>query len=206
MEKIKIKVPELAELFSDNPTQMEQSSKLIMLLNQEPNKDWIKEHPQIKGFQYIPIEKIELMLGRIFGVYKIEILREGLSFNGNGVHVVCRVHYWNPVLEQMAFHDGIGAVALTKRDDLQPAFPTAKTLAIKDACDHFGKIFGRDLNRSRSVDAVAEMILSDEQILDVLYQEKKGKLAEDQVANIGRIIENKEKTSYKKAIKYLKSI
>lgn len=206
MEKTKIKIPDQAELFSENPTEMERSNKLITLLNSEPNKDWIKEHPAVKGFLYMPIEKIELMLGRIFGVYKIEILREGVSFNGNGVHVICRVHYWNPILEQMAFHDGIGAVALSKRDDLQPAFPTAKTLAIKDACDHFGKIFGRDLNRSKSVDGIAEMILSDEQILQSLYDEKKGKLAEDQQINIERIIETKEKVSYKKAIKYLKSI
>ena len=27
------------------------------------------------------------------------------------------------------------------------AFPIAKTLAIKDACDHFGRLFGSDLNR-----------------------------------------------------------
>jgi hypothetical protein len=27
------------------------------------------------------------------------------------------------------------------------AFPMAKTIAIKDAADHFGKLFGADLNR-----------------------------------------------------------
>jgi hypothetical protein len=27
------------------------------------------------------------------------------------------------------------------------ALPMAKSYAIKDACDHFGKLFGRDLNR-----------------------------------------------------------
>jgi hypothetical protein len=27
------------------------------------------------------------------------------------------------------------------------AFPMAKTIAIKDACDHFGNLFGADLNR-----------------------------------------------------------
>jgi len=27
------------------------------------------------------------------------------------------------------------------------ALPIAKTIAIKDACDHFGKLFGSDLNR-----------------------------------------------------------
>lgn len=31
------------------------------------------------------------------------------------------------------------------------AFPIAKTVAIKDACDHFGKLFGSDLNRKDDV-------------------------------------------------------
>ncbi len=31
------------------------------------------------------------------------------------------------------------------------ALPIAKTIAVKDACDHFGKIFGSDLNRKESV-------------------------------------------------------
>jgi hypothetical protein len=30
---------------------------------------------------------------------------------------------------------------------LSMAFPMAKTIAIKDACDSFGRIFGSDLNR-----------------------------------------------------------
>ena len=30
---------------------------------------------------------------------------------------------------------------------LTMAFPMAKTIAIKDAADHFGKLFGADLNR-----------------------------------------------------------
>jgi hypothetical protein len=31
------------------------------------------------------------------------------------------------------------------------AFPIAKTVAIKDACDHFGKLFGSDLNRKDDI-------------------------------------------------------
>ena len=31
------------------------------------------------------------------------------------------------------------------------AFPIAKTAAIKDACDHFGKMFGSDLNRKDEI-------------------------------------------------------
>jgi hypothetical protein len=31
------------------------------------------------------------------------------------------------------------------------AFPLAKSVAIKDACDHFGNIFGANLNRKDTI-------------------------------------------------------
>jgi hypothetical protein len=34
---------------------------------------------------------------------------------------------------------------------LSMAFPIAKTIAIKDACDHFGNLFGANLNRKDTV-------------------------------------------------------
>jgi hypothetical protein len=56
--------------------------------------------------------------------------------------------------------DGIGAAQLQTKKDTSPAdlqninngalamaFPIAKTLAVKDAADHFGSIFGANLNR-----------------------------------------------------------
>jgi hypothetical protein len=36
------------------------------------------------------------------------------------------------------------------------AFPIAKTLAIKDACDHFGALFGANLNRKDVVEFRAD--------------------------------------------------
>ena len=36
---------------------------------------------------------------------------------------------------------------VTKTQPAEMSFPMAKTLAIKDACDMFGKVFGKDLNR-----------------------------------------------------------
>ena len=60
----------------------------------------------------------------------------------------------------MDFHDGIGAAQIQTKKDTSPAdlininngalsmaFPIAKTIAIKDACDHFGNLFGANLNR-----------------------------------------------------------
>lgn len=155
-------LPKIQDLFNDIELAREQDA-LMVLLNQEPPVKWIKEHPYIKGYRYLPIDKIEFLLKRIFKKYCIEVLREGSSFNG--VYVVVRVHYQNPITGQMDFHDGIGATQLQTAKGTSPAdlaninngalamaYPLAKTVAIKDACDHFGKSFGSDLNRKDTLD------------------------------------------------------
>lgn len=151
-------LPTLQELLSDNIEVAGRSEALNALLNAEPPPKWVKEHPFITGWKYLPIDKIELLLRKVFKSYRIEVLREGTAFNG--VYVVVRVHYLNPATGEMDYHDGIGASQLQTKKGTSPAdlvnvnngaismaFPIAKTLAVKDACDHFGKLFGSDLNR-----------------------------------------------------------
>ena len=151
-------LPTIAELFMDNIQDAFKNEQLNTLLNVEPKKDWIKEHPFIRGYKYIPISTIEYLLRKIFKRYRIEITGQGVAFNG--VWVTVRIHYLNPVTNDFDFHDGIGAMQLQTKKDTSPAdlininngaismaFPIAKTIAIKDACDHFGKLFGCDLNR-----------------------------------------------------------
>ena len=41
------------------------------------------------------------------------------------------------------------------------AFPMAKTLAVKDAADHFGKLFGSDLNRKDEIGYSFDVTLID---------------------------------------------
>jgi hypothetical protein len=154
------KLPTIAELFEEtgNLAKAERQEALTVLLNNDPPKTWIKEHPYIKGWMYVPIDKVELMLDRIFKKYNIEILREGVAFNA--CFVVVRVHYFNPAIGAMMYHDGIGACELQTKKGASPAdlnninrgavsmaFPIAKSLAVKDATDHLGRVFGRDLNR-----------------------------------------------------------
>lgn len=119
-------------------------SNLDEVLNLEPRKDWIREHPQVKGFMYLPIERVEFLLNRLFKGVQIEI-RSVVSSESRAV-VTIRVNYTNRDGEKM-YHDGIGAVNVTKTQPAEMSFPMAKTLAIKDACDMFGKVFGKDLNR-----------------------------------------------------------
>ena len=150
-------LPKIQDLYLDK-VKTQRNDVFITLMNQEPNKTWVKEHPFIRGYKYLPIERIEYLLKSIFKNYRIEITGQGQSFNG--VWVTVRVHYVHPLTGEWSFHDGIGASQLQTAKGTSPAdlaninngalsmaFPMAKTIAIKDACDHFGKLFGADLNR-----------------------------------------------------------
>lgn len=150
-------LPSIKTLYSSQEVALK-NDQLTTLLNQPPKKEWIKVHPFISGYKYIPIEVVEFLLKSIFKKYMIEITGQGQSFNG--VWVTVRVHYLNPITNEMDWHDGIGATELQTKKGTSPAdlaninngalgmaFPIAKTRAIKDACDHFGKLFGSDLNR-----------------------------------------------------------
>jgi hypothetical protein len=151
-------LPTIAELTGDIELAYK-NDQLNLLLNQPPPVKWVKEHPFIKNYKYLPIDKIELLLKKIFKEYRIEILGQGTAFNG--VWVTVRVHYVSPVTNEWSYHDGIGAAQLqtakgTSPADLininngalQMAFPIAKTVAIKDATQMFGSLFGANLNRN----------------------------------------------------------
>jgi len=164
-------LPTIKDLYSSKDIAVK-NDQFTTLMNQEPKKDWVKVHPYIKGYRYLPIERVEFLLKTIFKKYRIEILREGQSFNG--VYVVVRVNYLHPISGEMEFHDGIGAMQLqTKKGEsvanlnsinngaLSMAFPAAKTVAIKDACDHFGKLFGSDLNRKDTINYNIDLTLQE---------------------------------------------
>lgn len=161
------KLPTIAELYEDNLEVAFKSEQLTALLNQQPHEKWVKSHPFIANYRYLPIDKVEYLLRRIFKEYKIEVLREGTAFNG--VFVVVRIHYKSPANGEWMYHDGIGAAQLQTSKGTSPAdlaninngalsmaFPIAKTVAVKDAADHFGAIFGANLNRKDSVSYVMD--------------------------------------------------
>jgi hypothetical protein len=157
-----VKLPTLAELFDDNIVAAGKTESINGILNTPPPAKWVKEHPFIKGHFYLPIDKVEYLLRKIFKKYNIEITGQGTAFNG--VWVTVRVHYFNPALNAMQYQDGIGAIQLQTKSGTSPtdmininngavsmAFPLAKTLAIKDACDMIGNIFGANLNRRDTI-------------------------------------------------------
>jgi len=164
-------LPKIADIYENRVT-VQKNDVFVTLMNQPPKKEWVKTHPFIKNYNYIPIERVEFLLKTIFKKYRIEVLREGTAFNG--VFVVVRVHYLHPLTNEMEFHDGIGAAQLQTKTGTSPAdlaninngalsmaFPIAKTIAIKDACDHFGKLFGADLNRKDLISYDLDLTLID---------------------------------------------
>lgn len=178
------KLPKIQDLYSDKVA-IQKNDVLMTLLNQEPKKEWVKEHPYIKvealdskgnkikvPYRYLPIQRIEYLLKTIFKRYRIEVTGQGTAFNG--VWVTVRVHYVHPITGEWEFHDGIGAAQLQTEKGASPAdlgnikhgaismaFPNAKTIAIKDACDHFGKLFGSDLNRKDIINYTPDLTLID---------------------------------------------
>jgi hypothetical protein len=114
------KIPTLAELLKDEDIKARNSNtNLVVLLNQNPPNNWIAKHPFIKKeitneqgqkikvpYEYLPINKVEFLLKKIFIDYKIEVLKTGMLLNS--VEVSVRVHYKHPITNEWLFHDGVG--------------------------------------------------------------------------------------------------
>lgn len=159
-------LPSLVELHYA-PAEAYKNDQYNMLLNQEPHNDWVKAHPMAKTkndkgqevpARYLPIEKVEYMLIRIYGGFSVEVLREGMM--ANAVYVTVRLHLVHPVTGKPFYMDGVGAKSVQVNSGASPsditqikdagvmmALPSAKSYAIKDAAQNLGRLFGRDLNR-----------------------------------------------------------
>lgn len=156
------KLPTLSELVEDNEMSLKENH-LMVLLNQPPPEKWLVEHPMIRGYRYIPIERVEYLLSRIYGTWWVEVLNTAIM--ANSVCVTVRLHVINPLTKKEEWNDGVGAAPIqtdkdagamdwnkAKADGVQKALPSAKTYAIKDAADCFGKIFGKDVSRKNQID------------------------------------------------------
>lgn len=156
------KLPTMQDLITDTEESLKQNA-LTVLLNQNPPAQWLVTHPMIRDYKYIPIERVEYLLTRIFGNWNVEI--RGTQIVANSVVVTVRIHVINPVSGEAMWQDGIGAAPIqtdkgagatdwnaVKTDGVQKAAPSAESYAIKDAAEKFGKIFGRDVSRKTTMD------------------------------------------------------
>lgn len=220
---IKRELPVLSELYEiTNIDTMFKHDQFNLLMNQEPDPKWLAINKYAGNSRYIPIGIQETLLQRVFKDHRIEILREGTMFNA--IYVTIRLHFLHPVTGEWSFHDGTGAdqiqtkagasasdLSSISNNAVQMSLPKAVSYAISDATDHLGKLWGRDLNRDKEktmgfgVDKNLDTE-SKHQILSDLFETKKDIIPADEFDNITRIVTNKEKTSYDKAIKYLKTL
>ena len=201
------------------PAEAFKQDKFKLILNAPIPEKWIKKHPFASGVNYIPIDKVEFLLDRIFQIWRIEVKDTKPMFNSVMCHV--RLHYKNPISGEMEFHDGVGAVDVQTKKGASPAalesintnavmkaLPAAKSYAIKDAAEHLGDLFGRNLNRPESIQFKGSRtdLKYDLPTLKELHKLKGDKLPPDEDMNVLRIIDLKEENSYKKAILILNKL
>ena len=202
-----------------NPELRKNQENLKLILNTNPSEKWTKKHPFAKNVNYIPIERIEWLLDTLFIQWRVEVINYSQLFNSVSCHV--RLHYLNPISGSWEFHDGLGAVGIQtdkgasaadlgaiKQDSVMKALPAAKSYAIKDATEHLGKIFGRDINRADQVVYKSTRKTPEEKLEEIqeLYLEKSDKLSAKDLADLDRIINEKEVNSYDKVLRNLKKL
>lgn len=154
-------LPSINDLISEEVVKAGQND-LNVLLNQPPPKKWVKQHPIAKGVRYIPIERVEYLLTRIFIRWNVDI--KSIQAIANSVVVIIRLYYQDRLSNEMLWQDGIGAAPIqtdkgakamdwnaAKSDAVMKAAPAAESYAIKDAAEKIGKLFGKDLNRADQI-------------------------------------------------------
>lgn len=154
------KLPALADLHHDVQAAFK-NDQLNLLLNQPPHASWLKKHPMTKT-DYLPIDKVEFLLTRIFQEWRVEIKQVQQLFQS--VVTTIRLHVRNPLTGEWFYQDGVGAAPIQtdagksaadlgaiKSSAVQIAAPSSVSYAIKDAADHLGNLFGRDLNRKDTI-------------------------------------------------------
>ena len=154
-------LPTIKDLRSDIEIK-ENQNDLNVILNQDPIKEWVKEHPIFTKVKYLPIERVEYLLTRIFIKWNVEI--KSVSLIANSVVCQVRLFYQDVLSNEMLWQDGVGAAPLQtdkgsgaiefnkiKSDAVMKAAPAAESYAIKDAAEKIGKLFGKDLNRADKI-------------------------------------------------------
>jgi hypothetical protein len=154
-------LPALVDIIEGNAL-TKKENQLMVILNQPPPEKWLKNHPFVTGHRYLAIEHVEYLLTAIYTKWWVEVLSSKVVANSMVVEV--RVFVKNPLTGEIEHQDGIGAAPIqteaktaamdlsnVKTSGVQMAAPMAKTYAIKDAAEEFGKIFGRDVSRKNQL-------------------------------------------------------
>jgi hypothetical protein len=185
------KLPTLSDLYSDKAI-INKQNQLNIILNAEPKKEWVKKHPFVKNLDYLPIERVEYLLTMIFAKWRVEV--KEIKLLANSIVTTVRVWVKDPITGEWDYQDGIGAMPIqvakgsgaTEFDKMnssavQIGSPSSESFAIKDACEKFGRIFGKDLNRKDNInyDRLYHMIEMNEIVNNPSLTEEVRKEIED---------------------------
>lgn len=156
-------LPSIPELIADD--KMSVRDKLDIYnqhINAEPNPQWLTVNPNAPRLQYIPIQRVEWLLTKLFKDWRVEMIDTVVI--ANSVVVTVRLHVLHPITGEWTYNDGIGASPIITNKgasatdfsqvqsmSVMKAAPAAKSFAVKDAAELFGKILGRDLNRAENI-------------------------------------------------------
>ena len=221
-----VKIPTLQELVTESEISIKVNA-LMVILNQEPPKTWLKKHPtatkKIKkpdgsevtiAAEYLPIERVEYLLSRIFIKWWVEV--KSTSIMANSVCVTIRLYVINPITNETEWNDGVGAKSIqTKKGagamdwqqvqdaGVMMALPSAESYAIKDAAEKWGKLFGKDINRQDEIEYGSLLKQYDWEALNELKELKSEQIPKEEIDGIERVINTKEVKSYKKVFNYL---
>lgn len=173
----KYPLPKLQDLYDQKDVELlSKYNDFNKLLNAPPKKEWVFPHPTATKevfnsqgqkekvpVEYMPIAIVEYLLTSLFIKWKPEILKSEVM--ANSIVITVRVHVLNPITMEWEWADGIGAAPMrtnkgasatdfsqVQSSAVQTGAPAAKSYAIKDACECFGKIFGKDINRAAEMD------------------------------------------------------
>jgi len=157
METKEKTLPTIKELVAMPNSTEEKLEIFKTILNQNPLAAWVATKD---GIPYLPVSKVELTLRMIYGAYRVELLK--VEQMVNSVLCTVRLHVLNPITGEWEWNDGLGASPISTKAGkgaiewaevqataVQKAAPSAKSYALKDAADCFGKIFGSNLGRKK---------------------------------------------------------
>lgn len=132
------------------------------MLNSEPSPSWVKVHPYIRDYKYVPIEIQRNLAAAIFERADLQVVSTTQELNAIVCHVRLTVYEGGQIARVI---DGTGASGLQtdkgagaldfsklKANALEMAVPKARTAAIKNAYNDLGRIFGSDLNKDAYAD------------------------------------------------------
>lgn len=190
MSNEKTKLAKLVESEDGKLMELSKIDNFLQVLNLDPNPAWVKEHPTARGVKYLPVDKVELLLTKIFQHWRLEVLREGQMLNS--IYCTVRLHYKNPVTDEWEFQDGVGAapiqtdagksaadMAAIKNDAIMKALPSAESYALKDAAEKLGRVFGKDLNRKDTLGFTPSYKTDEDSPTSILDKFKQAKTEED---------------------------